>query len=151
MFHRLGIHPGLAHVSLSGVKADSKRSGFAALAALLRWWAPLLAYMGLIFWLSSQSRVDFLPDSPDYVLHFFGYFGMGILAVRAFAGGLGEPKSKYSTYVGLVFAASYAVTDEWHQRFIPGRVASGRDLVADGLGIAAAWIVLLVFWRWQRS
>ena len=120
------------------------------MAALLRWWAPLLAYMGLIFWLSSQSRIDFLPDSPDYVLHFFGYFGMGILAVRAFARGLGEPKSKYSAYVGLVFALGYALTDEWHQRFVPGRVASVRDLAADGLGIAAAWVILIVFWRWQR-
>ncbi len=131
-------------------RRNKKRSGFGVLAALLRWWAPLLAYMGLIFWLSSQSRLDLLPDSPDYVLHFFGYFGMGILAVRAFAQGLVEPKSKYLVHVGLVFAVGYALTDEWHQSFVPGRVASVRDLVADGLGIAAAWIILLVFWRWQR-
>ncbi len=106
--------------------------------------------MGLIFWMSSQSRFGIFRRSPDYVLHFIGYFGMGLLAVRAFARGLGEPRTKYWGYFGLLFAFGYSLTDEWHQSYVPGRVASGRDLVADGLGIAAAWVILLVFWRWQR-
>jgi VanZ family protein len=106
--------------------------------------------MALIFWMSSQARFEILRRSPDYVLHFIGYFGMGLLAVRAFARGLREPRTKFWGYLGLLFAFGYALTDEWHQSYVPGRVASGRDLVADGMGIAAAWIVLLFFWRWLR-
>jgi len=43
----------------------------------------------------------------------------------------------------LLAAAFYAATDEFHQRFVPGRQASVRDVLLDscgaGIGLAALW------------
>jgi VanZ family protein len=103
--------------------------------------------MGLIFWLSSRSQPGLLREAPDHVLHFVAYFVLAVLAVRAFSRGLLEPARHPSFIFGLVVSFLYALTDEWHQSFVPGRVASGWDLFADGLGILSALAVLLLFWH----
>ncbi len=118
---------------------------------ILRWWVPLIIYMGVIFWLSSRAIPSVLSRTPDYVLHFGGYFVMGILAVRAFAGGLVEPPRRLWVWCGLAVSLVYALTDEWHQSFVPGRDASSTDLVADAVGVLAALLVLSLFWRIPRS
>ena len=38
----------------------------------------------------------------------------------------------------LMIGMCYGVSDEWHQSFIPGRVASIWDALFDAVGIAAA-------------
>ena len=38
----------------------------------------------------------------------------------------------------LLIGMCYGVSDEWHQSFIPGRVASIWDVLFDAAGIAAA-------------
>jgi VanZ family protein len=42
-----------------------------------------------------------------------------------------------------VIAVMYAVTDEWHQSFVSGRVGSPVDVAIDALGVAVAYGV----WR----
>jgi VanZ family protein len=42
---------------------------------------------------------------------------------------------------------AYGITDEYHQLFVPGRNASGWDILADGLGGFLA--ALMLFW-WDR-
>ena len=52
--------------------------------------------------------------------------------------------------VCLVFAAS----DEWHQQFVPGRVPSLEDVLADGIGImlgVAFALALPLLWRGQTE
>ena len=52
--------------------------------------------------------------------------------------------------VCLVFAAS----DEWHQHFVPGRVPSLEDVLADGIGIVlgvAFALALPLLWRGQTE
>jgi VanZ family protein len=119
--------------------------------SLLRWWGPLLAYMGLIFFLSSRPQPGLLREVPDYLLHFVAYFFLAVLAVRAFARGWMRPVKRSAVFLGLALSFVYASSDEWHQSFVPGREASGWDLLADGLGILAAWGSLLVFWYLMRS
>jgi hypothetical protein len=47
-----------------------------------------------------------------------------------------------------ILVTAYGVTDEYHQLFVPGRDASGWDILADGLGgFLAAWVL---FW-WDRK
>jgi VanZ family protein len=41
---------------------------------------------------------------------------------------------------------AFAVLDEWHQTFVPGRVFSGWDLAADALGLGLGIAVGL--WAW---
>jgi hypothetical protein len=56
----------------------------------------------------------------------------------------------YRSAVGaaLLLAALYAVSDEWHQTFVPGRGGNVRDVIIDIAGAATAASILL--WREAR-
>ena len=51
----------------------------------VRYWGPVVLYMGLIFWSSSRERPDVLSSAPDYVLHGTEYAVLALLSVRALA------------------------------------------------------------------
>ena len=140
LLRRLRVRAGLVHVSIPVLTALLSIS-------FLRWWGPLIAYSGLIFWLSSQPQLAFVGDAPDYLLHFLAYFGMGLLTVRAFARGLAVPVANRVACLSVALSVAYAASDEFHQSFVPGRVASYQDFVADGLGVLVALAALLVYWR----
>jgi VanZ family protein len=107
--------------------------------------------MGLIFYLSSQSQPELFREAPDYLLHFAAYFVLAVLAVRAFARGLLAPVDPRSVFLGLSVSIVYALSDEWHQSFVSGRTASWWDVLADGLGILAAWVALAIFWHRMKT
>ncbi len=105
---------------------------------------PVLAYAGLIFFLSAQSSFPMLPSSIwsyDKLIHCCEYSVMGFLAARAL-GMLGVPRA-YAWAV--LFGALYGVSDEVHQYFVPGRSSEVLDAVADAIGSsigAGAWQAL---------
>ncbi len=102
--------------------------------------------MSLIFWLSAQPRLDFLASRPDHLLHGGAYFVLAILAAGAFAGGLMERAVTKAWLAGLALAVVYGASDEWHQSFVPGRVASLADWIADVAGALAAVALLHGIW-----
>jgi VanZ family protein len=105
-------------------------SGVVALRAV----APL-ALMGLIFFLSSRESVG--PDLPAFtrvIAHFFEYALLAALWAWALHPSLGS--RSFALAAAISFA--YAIGDEVHQSFVPGRDADPLDLVVDGLGIATA-------------
>ena len=71
------------------------------------------------------------------------YSLLGILVSRA----VGQTSPKAS--VPLVFAITlyfvffYAITDEFHQSFVPGRSADIHDMMADAVGSAIGAILYL--------
>ncbi len=119
-----------------------------ALARRVWIWAPLLAYLALIFYLSSRSQVPWAADYPDYLLHAFEYAGLAVLAARALNDGLVRrvPESRLRTV--FVACVAYAISDEIHQYFVPGRSSDYRDVLADACGAA---IILAVLWVGQRT
>jgi VanZ family protein len=92
-------------------------------------WLPLLAWMGLIFAFSHQPSGS-LPNfgAADLSIkkggHFIAYLILAILARRALG---------HSGWA-LLWTAVYAVSDEFHQTFIPGRQGSGVDVLIDCAG-----------------
>jgi VanZ family protein len=116
---------------------------------LLRW-APAVLVMAVIFALSSTSSRE-LPNFGfwDTLVkkggHFFGY---AILA-SAYLYALSNRGSRPGVRIFLLafaLAILYAVSDEYHQSFVPGRHPSWVDaFVIDGSGAALAlWITSLV-------
>lgn len=101
-------------------------------------WAPVVACMALIFWLSSMS----VPPSPgpinDKVLHFAAYGGLAALCLRATSGGRLTGLTLRAGLLAWGLATGYGMTDELHQRYVPYRTADVADLVADALGAAVA-------------
>ncbi len=95
--------------------------------------------MGIIFGLSLTAA---LPDLPaglsDKSAHTFVYSGLGALLVRALARGSWPGVTPLVLIGAVAGAVLYGVTDELHQRFVPGRQSDLLDLVADGIGAGAA-------------
>ena len=114
-------------------------------------WAPVGAYMALIFWLSSMSA----PPSPgpinDKLLHFLFYAGLAAVTLRATAGGRLTGLTAPAALLAWLIATAYGVTDEFHQSFVPRRSPEIADLVADALGAAAAVCALGAFGIIARS
>lgn len=113
-------------------------------------WVPPLAWMGLIFFLSSQSR---LPNHPQPTIarlmeiggHMFAFGMLWALLWRAMM--KSWPSGRVVWWAFLV-SLLYAGSDEYHQTFVPGRHGTVVDLGADILGMLVAWG--LIVWR-QRS
>jgi len=81
------------------------------------------------------------------VAHVFDYLILSILLVRAIR--RGRPGWQFNWAVGAWgMAACYAVIDEVHQAFVPGRTGSWQDVLLDS---AAAVLGQLVFWLYRRS
>lgn len=96
---------------------------------------PIVAWCGLIFYLSAQPS---LPTPgfhfSDKVMHFGAYFVMGALFTRAAFGYGAKPLPAF--WVGFLVASLYGGSDEIHQMFTPGRNADIFDWIADTLGAA---------------
>jgi VanZ family protein len=105
--------------------------------AVLSAWLPVVAWAAVIFTLSSIPDLGTGLGGWDLVLrkiaHAAEYAVLGALLVRA------------TTRPGLAFAlgVSYAVTDEVHQLFVPGRMGSPIDVAVDALGVAVG----IVLWQ----
>lgn len=121
--------------------------------SLLRW-VPVLAVMGLIFFLSSlPGSAISLPDiiSLDKILH------AGIYGLLAAAALFAIPAEHYLRRPGLISLAAvllcllYGISDECHQSFVPGRQPSGLDLAADAAGAATAALTRLAAERRRQA
>jgi VanZ family protein len=83
---------------------------------------------------SHQSRIDIPFGAPDYVGHGVGYAILGALLVRALASGRLRNMRVALILPAVVLATLYGFSDEFHQSFIPGRMDSWSDIVADAVG-----------------
>ena len=119
-------------------------------------WLPLLFWMALIFWLSDQPslphpgrKVGVSDDLGDYAAHAFTFGVLALLAwwaLRASWPKLPVLLTSRPAYSAGVFAALYAISDEIHQSFVPGRWAKVPDLIADCIGILIV-TGFLVWWQ----
>lgn len=127
------------------------------LRRLLFDWFPLLLWMGWIYWISARPstphpgrKVGVSDDLFDYSAHAFTFGLLTILAWRA----LRRPPYGTSTaatwpiWCSATVAALYAISDEVHQSFVPGRWAKVEDWLADMAGVLLTSILLFAWQRW---
>ena len=104
---------------------------------LLSLWLPVVLWAGVIFAFSSIPSLGTGLGTWDLVLrkcaHMTEYAVLAILLRRALG----------SELAALAIAIAYAVTDELHQAFVPGRHGSPVDVAIDGIGAALGLLVLL--------
>ncbi len=108
---------------------------------------PLLIWMGLIFWLSSIPRIPVIhaPIEIDKVVHTSVFFVLCWFSYRAFRYQSRVPSFRdHALILALVLTALYGITDEIHQRFVPGRTFDYFDMLADASGAVAFAIILLL-------
>lgn len=98
--------------------------------------------MAVIFYLSSlPPKVQ--VGGFDFPIHIMEYIPLGILSLLWFR----EKQFKNPFLFSFVFSLLYAISDEIHQVFVPGRNASIKDVVADCIGIIVG---LYLVGKWQR-
>jgi hypothetical protein len=116
---------------------------------ILEFWFPPIIWAILIFSFSSKS----VPTTSevywqDFVIkktaHIIEYAIFSVLIYRGFINsGVNQKQARlYSVLLAII----YALTDEFHQSFTPGRQPRIRDVIIDtigaGLGIYSLWKLL---------
>jgi VanZ family protein len=96
--------------------------------------------MALIFTFSAMRMPPGGASVPDWSSHGAVYCVLAILICRALAGGF-RPLAARRTALAAALATLYGVTDEWHQMYVPQRVAEVADLLKD-LGGALLGVVI---------
>jgi VanZ family protein len=111
-------------------------------------WGPGIIWMAVIFSLSSRSSLPLLlPGLPNWILrkvgHVVEYAILATLLWRALHL-VGHPKRP--AVAAFLIAVLYAVSDELHQTFVPGRHGTPLDVMIDTggamLGLAAVQLWL---------
>jgi VanZ family protein len=107
------------------------------------WSLASLAYMASIFYLSSLPGSATGPNTPLWrfvsnVSHIPLFAGLGLCLAMALAR-WPWPSRGMAT---LVLGMAYAVFDEWHQSWVPGRTGSAADVLLDVAGILFAVLII---------
>lgn len=109
------------------------------------WAAAAVGYMGLIWELSSVSRLPRVPILPfahaDKLIHAVEYGGLALLVCFA----VGRPR-RIAALVAVIVAGGYGAVDEVHQSFVPNRSSTVGDWIADVTGalvVSLAWLYRL--------
>lgn len=123
-------------------------------------WILVILWMVLIFYLSHQpaiesnnlstgiterivaiiervtSDIDFDISNFNHIVrknaHFFAYLILGVLVSNALKNN--EIKGSKGIIIVLTICILYAISDEIHQLFIPGRAGQVRDVIIDSAG-----------------
>ncbi len=115
-------------------------------------WFVVFGWMGLIFFLSSQSSLPVLPESwLDLLIKKLAHAtAYGILFVLWCNALRTTPlKTQWLVLFALTLTFGYAISDEYHQTFVPGRHGQALDVLIDTTGALAVFVA--VNWKQKRS
>jgi VanZ family protein len=100
--------------------------------------------MAAIFVASSIPNLGPLPaDVSDKTAHLGAYAVLGVLLMRSISGVRWDGCTASAAVMAWGLATAYGLTDEWHQLFVPGRMPSTGDIVADTAGAAIGVVAVL--------
>ncbi|MBN2470680.1 MAG: VanZ family protein [Anaerolineae bacterium] len=133
-------------------------------------WGPVIGAMLVMFMASAQpkygppSNADplhiyfsgILPVFPGFwefaikkSAHVVAFGVLALLILRALVAWMPLVKSwltlRRASLLAVMLTLAYALLDELHQSFVPGRYGSLRDI---GLDLLGAGVFTLVAWRW---
>ena len=148
------------------------------LGSFLKYWLPVIVWMGLIFsassdagssehssrilgpllhWLFpslSEDAIDAIVTGIRKAAHVTEYSLLALLvwrAVRKPVRGDARPWKWKEAGLALAWAVAYAVSDEIHQSFVPSRQGQFTDVLFDSTGAALGLVGLWLLGRWRRK
>jgi VanZ family protein len=105
--------------------------------------------MAAIFFASSLPTTPHLPGDPaNYLGHASAYAALAASVLRGFARARWSGVSAPAALRAWIASAAYGVTDELHQRYVPGRYPAVDDWFADAAGAAGAVVAIAAVARW---
>lgn len=111
----------------------------------LRYIVPVLAWAFLIFIVSSipGTVIPRLFSREEILFHFSVYAVLGWLIVRALKNYYPGLQCLRCIYLAALLGLIYAVSDEFHQLFVPYRSASVLDVSVDGIGVVTGSLLFM--------
>ncbi len=108
-----------------------------------------LPFLEIAMGFVEEFNLYFLLDIADYgyenfdkIEHMFLYFGFGAVLYLTFHFSNRKFMQDNAIILSIVIGLIYGALDELHQMFVPGRVASSGDLLANAIGIILAQFLL---------
>lgn len=111
-----------------------------------------------------KSVFNITPEQPELLdnlttivrkcAHFFEYFVLGMLllnVIRQFWPAIRKRSWLKYWYLAVIGASIYAVTDEVHQAFLPGRSCELRDIIIDTVAAGVGVGVVMLIRRLRRK
>ena len=143
---------------------------------IVRRWFPVIIWLGFVFFMStgtfsaentfsvvgpilnfllpglSSDRVETIHWIIRKGAHVFEYFVLGLLLLRAFRANSSSQWRWRWPLFAAIGALLWALGDEFHQSFVPGRTASIVDVSIDTAGGVFAQVVGVLWYRriWGR-
>jgi VanZ family protein len=116
----------------------------------VKWWLPVVAWLIVIFIGSSIGNVPRVGGkTTDGLVHRAAHVAefavLGVILLRAVS--KDKPITKREMIVTLIIIALYGASDEFHQRFTPGRSSEGLSVLFD---VAGGAVGVWVYWKWRR-
>ncbi len=117
-------------------------------------WSSVILWAGLIFYFSSLPELKSgLDEEWDFALrklaHAFVFAILTFLLFRAFL--THDLSWKTSLILSVIFSLLYALSDEWHQKFVIGREGRLRDVGVDAIGILGMGYILRVIYGNKKA
>lgn len=107
-----------------------------------------LGWAALLFVLSSIPDLTFpvtVFSWDDKIQHTAAYAPLGFLLLRSLV--WKNQIRRRDWWLAIVIGVIYAVSDEIHQHFVPGRTMDWTDALADTLGVT---IGSSIFYQWRK-
>lgn len=134
---------------------------------IVRNWWPAVTWMSIIFLFSTDlfsssntsslfqpllsalipslaiEEIEPIHEILRKLAHWSEYLILALLLMRALRAQIPTRRQSSLLICSWVLATLYAVSDEWHQSFVPSRSASGLDVLIDSVGAicGALWFV----------
>ena len=109
-------------------------------------WGPAATWAAVLFLLSAwpNPKITSFLGMNDKAVHALLYAVMGF--ALAFGRSRGAPAPRHFVMIGAGFV--YGAADEWHQRFVAGRVPDLGDWIADATGVTMGYAVTMLAIGW---
>jgi|GEM_PF-684108 len=103
----------------------------------LKYWLPVIVYAIIIFHFSSLpgEEIPVIFSYQDLVFHILEYALLSFLVIRALKAYNPGGSRVRRFLLALLICVFYAIIDEFHQSFVPGRCASVIDVTYDSAGV----------------
>lgn len=96
--------------------------------------------------IESSTTADLVPRFNHIArkfAHFGVYFVLGVLMMNSLR--ISGMRGRKAFILSIVFCVIYAVSDEVHQLFVPGRGAQVKDVLIDSAGaIVGIWLRIII-------
>lgn len=128
-------------LSSQNAQVSSTQSG-TVIRTILSWLDSSFETLSIV---EQEAQIEMLQHLVRKLTHMAVYGVLGILSMSALL--THKMRSRLRPVLAFAICVCYAVFDEWHQTFVPGRSGELRDVCIDSFGAFLG--IALVFFIWK--